>query len=98
MTALERAARAAFDSDWPDCGPDDPEWIASKDTYVNNARAVLMAVRDGSPEVFAAMEVAQPKWPSSQCDNARELAASYNDPKLRAAIDAILNEKDTTND
>lgn len=91
-TMLERAARSAAAADATlHNGPD--LYKINPDLYLRLTRAVLMTVREGSTEIFTAMEAAQPKWPSSQCDNARELAASSNDPKLRAAIDAILSEK-----
>jgi hypothetical protein len=86
---LERAARALCDetgADW------DAISLTRKKYAVTAARAVLMAVRDGSPEVFAAMDRAHPLWPSSHCDNRRELERSANEPRVRAMIDAILAE------
>lgn len=88
---LERAARALYEfgmmADCPTWEQFEPRY---KEDFFDMARAVLMAVRDGSPEMFAAMDRAQPLWPSSHCDNRRELERSANEPRVRAMIDAIL--------
>lgn len=57
----------------------------------NQVIAVLKSIRDsGSPELFLAMQMAAPKWPSIQCDNQKELAMSFNQPKWEAAINHII--------
>lgn len=80
MTALERAARALcarFTISW------DELTESESLSLINDARAVLMAVREPGRRVTAAMD-----------------AESYPDSYTRwqSGIDAILNEKDTTND
>ena len=91
-TMLERAARAAGDIQ---VGVDEGGEAVFAGPHVGLAlaRAVLMAVRNGSPEIFSAMDRAQPLWPSSQCDSRLELERSANEPRVRAMIDAILEGK-----
>lgn len=82
MTALERAARAVYESS----NPQGMGWDRQTSTYKNlcraRVRAVLMAVRDGSPEV--SRQVARAAWHSGSGQNPAVVWAS--------GIDAILNE------
>lgn len=94
MTALERAARAAYErygftSLW-DADAEHPNLRSAqhdtKELFRSVARAVLMAVRDaGAPDVgyFETIKDVHRVKPG----------AAWSD-----MIDAILNEKDTTND
>lgn len=96
MTALERAARAVYDSDAfePGCWTDrDDEFLDLKSVVVDGrvnfnelARAVLMAVREPDRDVVQA----------GRDEYSEELCRP--EPVFTAMIDAILNEKDTTND
>lgn len=83
-TMLERAAMAVDDETYGEL---------TELRCAAIARAALMAVRNGSPEIFSAMDRAQPLWPSSQCDSRLELERSANEPRVRAMIDAILEGK-----
>lgn len=94
-TMLERAARAVIEAEQDQWDLPAAEWdMKALEVHgaLSIARAVLMAIRDGSPEIFSTMESALPLWPSSHCDNRKELAQSANQPRVRAMIDAILNE------
>lgn len=91
MTALERAARALCRS-YYSADYEEIEVIALCETewadWVGDARAVLMAVREPSVDMSEAImqNFADPCWP----EDAKQ--------GFTAMIDAILNEKDTTND
>ena len=93
MTALERAARALYEMgrpasataehwnlEWSDVGE------GSRNEHREQARAVLMAVRELPDEIL------------NEHLHDNEYGYSMYYEGWQPAIDAILNEKDTTND
>lgn len=101
-TMLERAARAAFDAYWAgrDSDPDSQEywWQNSKENFIAETRAVLMAVRDNAPT--RAMAESQARGDEGiflplldlldfSGENARDMVLRA---AWCAAIDAILND------
>lgn len=91
MNALERAARAlctsiAGESRWERLSD------SARNSYRKHARAVLMAVREPDDDVWEAGNEAL------SMNGLDSVEGDDSTVCFTAMIDAILNEKDTTND
>lgn len=99
MTALERAARALYEMGRPASATAEHwnlEWSeigeGSRNEHREQARAVLMAVREPDDDVWEAGNEAL------SMNGLYSVEGDDSTVCFTAMIDAILNEKDTTND